>query len=276
MKKFPSKLFHMRNLAVAGLALTASFTHGAVLTVASSFDAGAGTNINGIAYQVVGGVGTVYAADTAGAGAYRAYNASTGESLLNLSSGGSYTYAAAVGIGDNNPEYYISTADGRTLRYNPATPAFVTTFFAPTAILGEESANPYAGYSNFWAVQADGIHLLLLNYETVQTALQTIATAATNLTDLAVGLDGSLYALGGNSIYQYSTAGTLMTTYEVDPTIVNPIGIAFNTTTNSFLITNSSSTVYTLQAIPEPSTVALVLSGVGMAICVSRRKRSSK
>ncbi len=267
MKILPSSLLAVSVLAISGILIAAPISSAAVLTIASTLNTGTGTQVNGLAFRVEGGARTVYAADSANSN-FRAFDLTSGLSTLNINTG-TYTYAAAVGIGDNNPEYYVSAADGRTLRYNNV--SFVTTFYAPVVIAGVESANPYLGYTNFWAVESGTSNLLLLDYETVQTALQTITTIGTGLTDVAVGLNGSIYALGGNSIYEYTTGGSYVTTYGIDSAIVNPTGIAYDTTTGQFLISNNTNNIYTLSAVPEPSTLVLAVLAVGGVLGLRRR-----
>lgn len=259
--------------ALIGLMAVQATASAAVLGIQSTFDGAPDAGFYGMAFKVEGGVSMLYAADLA-TGKYVGFNSNSGTSVLSITTN-NYTWGAGVGIGDFSPEYYLSTADGRTMRYNANTSQFVNTFYGPGPILGVESSDPYLGYQSFWAVDAINPNVWLLSYAGAQQILQTITVnGATGLTDLAVGLNGSLYILGGSTIYQYTTAGAFVTTFDLDPAIANPRGIAYDTETQSFLISNGTATIYRTDAIPEPGVVTLALFGLGAMFVLQRMRKA--
>jgi hypothetical protein len=233
------------------------------LNTVGSFDVGNGATLDGISFADEGGTPTLYAANNTAGGSYDGYDVTDGSLLLSLATG-TFTQSAAIGSGDTDPEYYFGS-DSRTFRSNSASTGFgATIFFAPFDIEGQESVDPYSGYQNFWAIETGTSTIVQLDYAVVQSVQQSFSTIGTNLTDLASDLNGNLYLLGGSSVYEYTTTGTYENTYTLDPTILDPLGIAFDTDTNQLLISNGTSTVYEVATVPEPSTWVFCLMGLSV------------
>ncbi len=278
IKFSPSRITsHCLALIAICLASIVNNAESAVLMIESSFSAGSNQAFNGIAFRANAGTPYLYGADSNNSSFYTFDLTNQTQSWT--SNVPAYTYGAAVGQGDFNPEFYVSATDIRTLRYDENSSAWYNTFFAPVEILGLESSNPYQNYSDFWAVEKAGqTNVVRLDYAGGQTIQQSIVNIGAGLTDLAVDLSGNLFILGGSTIYQYTTSGSFVTTFSVDPSIFNPTGIALDTSTGNIWVSNGTSTLYQLSAVPEPSAkMSVVIAGFLLtALYFNRRQKIKK
>ncbi|WP_294389906.1 ScyD/ScyE family protein [uncultured Sphingomonas sp.] len=118
-----------------------------------------------------------------------------------------------------------------------------------------------------------------------------LATGLTNLTDLAFGPDGSLYALEydvdgilgpgvGGAILRIMADGTSQTLF--DTGLVNPTGLTIGSDGAFYVTVNSNGgqgagEVWRIAPVPEPASWMLVISGfglVGLALRSSRRREA--
>lgn len=248
--KKPLSCIAFASLVAMGSAVTVSGAD--TLMVNRSFNLGSPAAINGLAFGISEGQALLYGADTTSR-LLRIINIASGAEVRSISSGGTWLAGVATGAGNYPVEYYVLPGDGRMLRYNLAAGAFQNAFWLPEKITALESSDSTKPYADFWAINPATTGLLRLNYTGSPKILQVIENVGTGLTDLAVDTQGEkLYALGDSTIYQYSTAGDLLMTYALDPSIAKPVGIAYDSISKTLWISNGSSTLYQLQQISIP------------------------
>lgn len=267
--KKPLSCVALAYLVVMGGAATVNGAD--TLAVTRSFDIGSSAAINGLAFGVNGGSALLYGMDS-NHSLLRIVDIAAGSQSSSISLGGTFGYGVGTGAGDHGVEYYVASGSGGVMRYNPVNGEFPIVFWLTVDVKAVESANASLPYADMWALNTAGTDLVRFAYSG-GAPLQVISGIGTGLTDLAVDTAGGrLYALGGSTIYQYSTAGDLLTTYALDPAIVNPVGIAYDSVNKTLWISNGGSTLYELQQIPEASTSALLIALlIGVPFILRRR-----
>ncbi len=121
--------------------------------------------------------------------------------------------------------------------------------------------------------------------------VSVFATGFTNLTDLAFGPDGSLYALSydttgilgpdvGGAIFRVSGSGVSENIFSAG--LINPTGLAIGSDGSFYVTTNSrgapgTGQVLRISAVPEPATWAMMIVGFGaIGVALRRSKRPAR
>jgi streptogramin lyase len=233
-------------------------------------------NVSGPAGIAFASDGTLYVLGASGTGMLYKVNPTTGSETLVGSTGltvieGDIAIDPTTGV--IYGAYYFPGGSGRNLiTINPTTGAGSVVFALPSN--SDVSALAFDSSGNLFAIDSSTDRILQLN-KTTGAVLSSVALSVPLGVVAGMAFDpatGVLYAADGNvggtnNLYTVNTTTGAMT-------LVGPVGIPFNPTTN---VGGLSGLAFSPSAVPEPST--LTMFGVGalglVGAAVRRRKRAA-